>query len=75
VDRSRAAKEFLEHLMELERSFDEKIRAARDAAASSGISFKADMLEDMARSFYADLRQRMETFFRDDRRTPITAMA
>jgi hypothetical protein len=75
VDRSRAAKEFLEHLMELERSFDEKIRAARDAAASSGISFKADMLEDMARSFYADLRQRMETFFRDDRRTPITARA
>lgn len=75
VDRSRAAKEFLEHLMELERSFDEKIRAARDAAATSGITFKADMLEDMARAFYADLRQRMETFFRDDRRTPATARA
>ena len=75
VDRSRAAKEFLEHLMELERSFDEKIRAAREAAATSGITFKADMLEDMARAFYADLRQRMETFFRDDRRTPATARA
>lgn len=73
VDRSRAAKEFLEHLMELERSFDEKIRVAREAASSSGLAFKADMLEDMARTFYADLRSRMETFFRDDRRTPVTA--
>ena len=75
VDRSRAAKEFLEHLMELERAFDEKIRAARESAATSGLAFKADMLEDMARAFYADLRQRMETFFRDDRRTPATARA
>jgi len=75
VDRSRAAKEFLEHLMELERSFDEKIRAASEAAATSGLTFKADMLEEMARTFYADLRNRMETFFRDDRRTPVTARA
>ena len=75
VDRSRAAKEFLEHLMELERAFDEKIRSARESAATSGLAFKADMLEDMARAFYADLRQRMETFFRDDRRTPATARA
>jgi hypothetical protein len=73
VDRSRAAKEFLEHLMELERAFDEKIRAARDSAATSGLAFKADMLEDMARTFYADLRQRMETFFCDDRRSPVKA--
>ncbi len=73
VDRSRAAKEFLEHLMELERSFEEKIRAAREAAASNGLSHKADMLEDMARSFYADLHQRMETFFHDDRRTSARA--
>ena len=73
VDRSRAAKEFLEHLMELERAFDEKIRAARDAATTAGPAFKADMLEEMARSFYADLRHRMETFFHDDRRTPKTA--
>jgi hypothetical protein len=73
VDRSRAAKEFLEHLMELERAFDEKIRAARDSAATSGLAFKANMLEDMARTFYADLRQRMETFFCDDRRSPVKA--
>lgn len=75
VDRSRAAKEFLEHLMELERAFDEKIRAARESAATSGIAFKADMLEEMARTFYTDLRERMETFFRDDRRTPVAARA
>ena len=75
VDRSRAAKEFLEHLMELERAFDEKIRAARESAATSGLAFKADMLEDMARTFYADLRQRMETFFCDDRRSPVKASA
>ena len=40
----------------------------------SGVSAKAEMLEEMAGAFYADLRQRMESFFRDDgRRTPITA--
>lgn len=75
VDRSRAAKEFLEHLMGLERAFEEKMRAERELAATSGIKYKADMLEEMAQQFYADLRQRMENFFRDDRRTPITARA
>lgn len=72
VDRSRAAKEFLEHLMELERSFEEKIRLAREQAATSGLTQKVDMLEEMAHTFYADLRTRMENFFRDDRRSPIT---
>ncbi len=75
VDRSRAAKEFLEHLMGLERAFEEKMRAERELAATSGIKYKADLLEEMAQQFYADLRQRMENFFRDDRRTPITARA
>lgn len=75
VDRSRAAKEFLEHLMELERSFEEKIRLAREQAAATGITHKVDMLEEMAQTFYTDLRQRMENFFRDDRRSPITGRA
>ncbi|HEY1050953.1 MAG TPA: DUF4407 domain-containing protein [Prosthecobacter sp.] len=75
VDRSRAAKEFLEHLMELERSFEEKIRLAREQALTSGITHKVDMLEEMAQTFYADLRTRMENFFRDDRRSPITGRA
>lgn len=75
VDRSRAAKEFLEHLMELERSFEEKIRFAREQAAATGMAHKVDMLEEMAQTFYADLRTRMENFFRDDRRSPITGRA
>ncbi|MBE2284886.1 MAG: DUF4407 domain-containing protein [Prosthecobacter sp.] len=75
VDRSRAAKEFLEHLMGLERAFEEKMRVERELAATSGIKYKADLLEEMAQQFYGDLRQRMENFFRDDRRTPISARA
>ncbi|MGV3658683.1 MAG: DUF4407 domain-containing protein [Prosthecobacter sp.] len=75
VDRSRAAKEFLEHLMELERAFEEKIRLAREQAAATGITQKVDMLEEMAHTFYADLRTRMENFFRDDRRSPVTGRA
>lgn len=75
VDRSRAAKGFLEHLMELEHAFEEKMRVERELAATSGIKYKADALEEMARQFYSDLRQRMEDFFRDDRRTPATARA
>lgn len=75
VDRSRAAKAFLEHLMDLEQAFQEKVRLERERlASSSGISGKAEMLEEMAATFYADLRMRMESFFRDDgRRTPVTA--
>lgn len=75
VDRSRAAKGFLEHLMELEHAFEEKMRVERELAATSGIKYKADALEEMAQQFYADLRRRMEDFFHDDRRTPATARA
>lgn len=74
VDRSRAAKAFLEHLMELEQAFQEKIRLERERQTQNGVSAKAEMLEEMAVAFYADLRLRMESFFRDDgRRTPVTA--
>ena len=76
VDRSRAAKAFLEHLMDLEQAFQEKVRLERERMASGGVAGKAEMLEEMAATFYADLRQRMESFFRDDgRRTPVTARA
>lgn len=71
VDRSRAAKAFLEHLMDLEQAFQEKMRLERERLAQGGIAGKAEMLEEMAETFYADLRQRMEVFFRDDRRTPV----
>jgi len=66
VDRSRAAKAFLEHLMELEQTFQEKIRLEREKQTANGIAGKAEMLEEMASAFYADLRQRMESFFSDD---------
>ncbi len=73
VDGARSAKEFLVYLMDLERDFEEKNRAARELAATSGVSHTADALEEMSRNFYADLRQRMENFFRDDRRTSAKA--
>jgi hypothetical protein len=69
VDRSRAAKEFMEHLLELERAFEEKIRAEKERLATTNtIAEKAQMLEDMAQTFYADLRRRMEAFFQTDGR-------
>lgn len=74
VDRSRAAKAFLEHLMELEQAFQEKLRVERERQAAGGVSATAGMLEDMAQTFYADLRQRMEAYFTDaSRRAPGTA--
>ncbi len=76
VDRSRAAKAFLEHLMELEQTFQEKIRLEREKQNANGIAGKAEMLEEMASAFYADLRQRMESFFIDDsKRKSSTARA
>ncbi|MFN0078648.1 MAG: DUF4407 domain-containing protein [Prosthecobacter sp.] len=73
VDHTRAAKEFLVYLMELEREFEEKHRAAREQAAASGVGQTAAALEERSRYFYADLRERMERFFSDDsRRTPAT---
>ena len=64
VDRSRAAKEFLEHLLELEHTFNGRIAQERasmsEAEQASG---KAAMLEELAEAFYADLRRRMEAFF------------
>lgn len=68
VDRSRAAKAFLEHLMDLEQAFQEKVRMERERMAAGGFAGKAEMLEEMAQTFYTDLRTRMESFFKDDGR-------
>lgn len=74
VDRSRAAKEFLEHLMELERAFDERIRKEREVLALEGKSSdKAAMLEDMAETFYGDMRQRMELFFAKEKPSSVSS--
>lgn len=70
VDRSRAAKEFLEHLLDLEKSFEEKVRVERERIAADSMSERASekiaMLEEMVQAFYADLRNRMEQFFSND---------
>jgi hypothetical protein len=69
VDRSRAAKEFLQSLMEMEKAFEERMRIERDLLSKEGPMGRATerlaMLEEMAASFYADLRKRMEQFFAD----------
>jgi hypothetical protein len=70
VDRSRAAKEFLEHLLGLEKAFEEKVRVERQRIADESLGERANekiaMLEDMVQAFYADLRTRMEAFFSQD---------
>ena len=70
VDRSRAAKEFMEHLLSLEKAFEEKVRIERELIAAEKASDRAAerirMLEEMVQRFYTDLRQRMETFFGAD---------
>jgi hypothetical protein len=66
VDRSRAAKEFLESLMSLERSFEANMEEERERIASKPgerAEAHASMLEEMAQTFYEDLRGRMESFF------------
>ncbi|MEO1861278.1 MAG: DUF4407 domain-containing protein, partial [Verrucomicrobiales bacterium] len=65
VDRSRAAKEFLENLMELERSFEERIETERFKLSEKGEagSRHSTMLDEMAETFYDDLRGRMKSFF------------
>lgn len=72
VDRSRAAKEFLEHLLELERAFDERIRRERELVASQEGS-KGAMVEEMAQAFYRDMRRRMELFFHEETPSRISA--
>ena len=58
VDRSRVAKEFLESLMELEGSFQQRI-ASEKASIKGERSTRAAILEQMADTFYEDLHQRM----------------
>jgi hypothetical protein len=70
VDRSRAAKAFLESLMELEAAFETKVATERARIAEeknqAAAQQKIAMLESMVTTFYADLRQRMEHYFAGD---------
>ncbi len=65
VDRSRAAKEFLENLLDLEKAFEERVRVERERIANDKNHEKIAMLENMVTTFYADMRERMEQFFNE----------
>ena len=68
MDRSRAAKEFLEHLLELEKAFQGRVGAERDELLASGdvkAQERAEVLNEISSTFYAELRNRMEAFFED----------
>jgi hypothetical protein len=70
VDRSRAAKEFLEALLEMERTFDERMQTERlaiKADTTGTAAARAKMLEELAENFYRNLRGRMEAFFDNEK--------
>lgn len=62
VEHSRAAREFLDSLIEMEKSFAEKVRVEQGAALLGGPESLA-ALEAMKKRFYDELNHRMETFF------------
>lgn len=66
IDSSRAAKEFVENLIDLESSFEDRI-AQEKAKLADGASARTDQrarqLERFAETFYEDLNGKMESFF------------
>lgn len=69
LDRSRATKEFLEALIDMERTFDQRVREEKERAVAGGSLLSAEkvaMLEEMAAAFYANLRRRTEQFFSEE---------
>lgn len=66
VEHSRAAQEFLDSLIQMEKSFAEKIRLEQDEARHAGPE-KLAALEAIKKRFYEDMQHRMETFFAGQR--------
>ncbi|MFC7335767.1 DUF4407 domain-containing protein [Haloferula chungangensis] len=62
VEHSRAAREFLDSMIEMEKAFEEKMRFEQAAAIHAGPE-RIAALEAMKKSFYDDLHRRMEVFF------------
>jgi len=62
VEHSRAAREFLDSLIEMEKAFAEKIRM-EEATAHAKTPESIAVLQAMKMRFYDDLHSRMETFF------------
>lgn len=62
VEHSRAARAFLDSMIELEKSFDEKMRL--EELEQGPVSHeKRQMLEAIKKGFYDDMHKRMENFF------------
>ncbi|MCP5536813.1 MAG: DUF4407 domain-containing protein [Akkermansiaceae bacterium] len=62
VEHSRAARAFLDSMIELERAFHEKMLAEEEEFGYAGPE-KRQMLEAMKKGFYDDMHRRMEQFF------------
>jgi hypothetical protein len=62
VEHSRAAREFLNSLIDLEKAFQERMRLAEEAAQDRAPE-KIAVLEMMKKRFYDDMHHRMERFF------------
>lgn len=62
VEHTRAAREFLDSLVEMERSFAEKMRAEEEHIGHHETDKRA-AIEAIKRRFYDDLHHRMELFF------------
>jgi hypothetical protein len=62
VEHSRAAREFLDSLIEMEKSFAAKIRMEQEEAFHAGPE-KLAALEAIKKRFYEDMQRRMEVFF------------
>ncbi len=62
VEHSRAAREFLDSMIDMEKSFEEKMRTEQLIAEQEGPE-RVATLEVMKKRFYDDLHHRMEVFF------------
>ena len=62
VEHTRAAREFLDSLVEMERSFSDKMRAEEEHIAHHDTDKRA-AIDAIKKRFYDDLHHRMEQFF------------
>ena len=69
VEHSRAAREFLDSLIQQENAFAEKIRQELAAGSGAGPEKNA-MLEAMKTGFYEDLHKQMNHFFHRQEQGP-----
>ncbi|MEM1442726.1 MAG: DUF4407 domain-containing protein [Verrucomicrobiota bacterium] len=69
IDSSRAAKEFVENLIDLETAFEERIeneKSRLQEEKNQRAKTRARRLEQFSETFYKDLNKRMESFFDED---------